>query len=287
MSAHFPVSDHCDGHRFFNPRGQVDRTLLDVLRWKFGSKAAAWESRVVISPGSIPARPQDDSVAVTWINHATFLIQARGLALITDPIYSEIAGPLGRIGPRRVHAPGIRFDDLPDLRAVLLSHDHYDHCSLADIEKLRGPHTLVIGNERVAAEIGDCMVIRPWQCVTIDRVSVKAVPAYSPNHWRHPADEGGLGFVISANMYDIYYAGDTQRIPEMADIQPDIAILPIDGDGTMNAQEAAELVETMRPRWAIPSNWGTASEGASKAEALAFKEQAEGICEVCLLPQTS
>jgi L-ascorbate metabolism protein UlaG (beta-lactamase superfamily) len=203
---------------------------------------------------------------IQWLGHGSFIIQT---------------SPLIYINPWRVARNTFHAD------VILISHDHYDHCSLADIEKLRGPHTLVIGNERVAAEIGDCMVIRPWQCTTVDRVSVKAVPAYSPDHWRHPLEEGGLGFVISVNLYDIYYAGDTQVIPEMDDIQPDIAILPIDGNGTMNVQEAVGLVEKMRPRWVIPSNWGTTSEGASRADAMAFKEQAQATSEVLLLSQTS
>jgi L-ascorbate metabolism protein UlaG (beta-lactamase superfamily) len=203
---------------------------------------------------------------IQWLGHGSFIIQT---------------SPLIYINPWRVARNAFHAD------VILISHDHYDHCSLADVDKLRGPHTLVIGNERVAAEIGDCMVIRPWQSLCIDRVGIKAVPAYSPDDWRHPLSDGGLGFIISVKLYDIYYAGDTEIIPEMADLHPDIAILPIDGRGTMNVDDAAHLVERMRPRWVIPSNWGTGttSEGSSRLDALAFKQRAGKTAEVVLLPQ--
>ena len=136
---------------------------------------------------------------IQWLGHGTFIIQGP---------------PLIYINPWRV-ARSVFHADI-----VLITHDHYDHCSLADVEKVRGPHTIAIGNEKVAKEIGDCMIIRPWQSLTIDRACIKAVPAYSPHDWRHPQSDGGLGFVISINLYDIYYAGDTQLIPEMSQIKP-------------------------------------------------------------------
>jgi len=201
---------------------------------------------------------------IQWLGHGSFIIQG---------------SPLIYINPWRIARSVFHAD------VVLVTHDHYDHCSLADIEKLRGPHTIVIGNERVASEIGDCMVVRPWQSLTIDRTCFKAVPAYSPNDWRHPQSARGLGFIISTNLYDIYYAGDTQLIPEMNRLNPDIAILPIDGNGTMTIEEATQAVQQMRPRWVIPSNWGGHGEGASRLDALAFQRQAADFAEVVLLPK--
>jgi L-ascorbate metabolism protein UlaG (beta-lactamase superfamily) len=176
---------------------------------------------------------------IQWLGHGSFFIQGP---------------PLIYINPWRVARHTFHAD------VLLISHDHYDACSLADIDKLRGTQTRVIGNEKVAAEVQGSEVLRPWQSLTIDRARINAVPAYSPNSHYHPLEDGGLGFVISVNYYDIYYAGDTQIIPEMARIRPDIAILPIDGNGTMTVSEAAEVVKQMRPRWVIPSNWGPATE---------------------------
>lgn len=203
---------------------------------------------------------------IQWLGHGSFFIQGP---------------PLIYINPWRV----ARSPQPADV--ILISHDHYDHCSLADIEKLRGPHTRVIANERAAREIEDCTVLRPWQSLTIDRACIKAVPAYSPTDWRHPQSDGGLGFVISINLYDIYYAGDTQVIPEMMGLHPDIAILPIDGHGTLSVDEAAQVVRQMRPRWVVPSNWGAASEGATWIDALAFRRQVGDDAEVIIPSQTS
>ncbi|MCF7688816.1 MAG: MBL fold metallo-hydrolase, partial [Cephaloticoccus sp.] len=121
-----PLSDHCDGLRFFNPRGHVNRTWRDVLQWRRTSRPEPWPGRIDLNPRAFPPRPPGDSVACTWINHATFLLRFAGGNVLTDPVYSECAGPFGRFGPRRVHPPGIEFGRLPKIDTVLLSHDHYD-----------------------------------------------------------------------------------------------------------------------------------------------------------------
>ena len=201
---------------------------------------------------------------IRWLGHGSFVIDGP---------------PLIYINPWRV-AKGDRPADI-----ILISHDHYDHFSTADVEKLRCPDTLIIGNERVAQEVEGCRVLRPWQSLSIDRVCIKAVPAYSPNDFRHPLTDGGLGFIISLNFYDIYYAGDTQAIPEMACIHPDIAILPIDGNGTLTVTEAAQVARQMRPRWVIPCNWGTSS-GATWLEAQMFQNEVAKESEVLLMHAT-
>lgn len=156
--------------------------------------------------------------------------------------------PLIYINPWRVVRVAFHAD------VILVSHHHYEHCSLADITKLRGPDTKVVSNDRVAKDIAGITVLRPWQSMTVERAGIKAIPAYSPDDPEHPKEDGGLGFVISLNYHDIYYAGDTKQIPEMQNLHPDIAILPIDGNGTLNVNEAVEVVRQMRPRWTIPCN---------------------------------
>lgn len=194
---------------------------------------------------------------IQWLGYGSFFIQGP---------------PLIYINPWRI----TRNTFLADV--ILVSHNHYEHCSLADIQKLRGAETRVIGNEMVAQEIEGCEMLRPWQSIKVDRAGIKAIPAYSPESWQHPLEDGGLGFVISLNLYDIYYAGDTQIIPEMNRLRPDIAILPIDGNGTLTLLEAVEVVKQMRPRWVIPSNWGPETE----ANARRFKEEVAGRAEVIM-----
>src|SRR5258707_4300420 len=112
-------SDHFNGHRFFNPSGANGQPLRMVPRL-LRTPRTRWPRRVVVEPRKPPgARPDD--VIVTFIGHASFLIQAAGVNLLTDPVYAERASPVQFAGPRRARAPGMRFDDLPPISFVLLS----------------------------------------------------------------------------------------------------------------------------------------------------------------------
>ncbi len=200
---------------------------------------------------------------IQWLGHSSFIIQGN------PQIY---------IAPWRVPKPS----NPPD--AILIGHNHYDHCSSADIEKVRGTNTQVIGNEQVADIIADTTIIRPWQSITIDRANIKAIPAYSPNDLRHPIKDNGLGFVISIDYYDIYYVGDAKIIPEMEMLHPDIILLPIDGYGRLSVDEAVQVVDMLKPRWVIPYNWGGSGEEATSIDAQTFSEKIGGRAEVLLLP---
>lgn len=203
---------------------------------------------------------------IEWLGHGSFVIQG---------------SPLIYINPWRTGRANRKAD------IILVSHEHYEHCSLADIERLRDEHTVVIASEKAAREIEPCAVLRPWQSMTVGAACIKAVPAYSPQSTLHAPEAGGLGFIISVNMYDIYYAGDTGLIPEMASIRPDIAILPIDGNGTMTPSEAAQAAALMRPRWVIPSNWGSPSSRAGRIDAHILRRELGDQAQVALLAQTS
>jgi len=198
---------------------------------------------------------------IQWLGHGSFVIQGK---------------PTIFIDPWRV----IKSDSPADV--ILVSHDHYDHCSIADINKLKNPGTKIIGNEDVAKKIEGATVIRPWQSMSFDHISIKAIPAYAPDGLQHKKDDGGLGFVISVNFYDIYYAGDTRIIPEMERISPDIVILPIDNNDTLSIDEAVKAVELLSPRWVIPSNWGSIGEGATSVDANDFKNRVGGRAQVVI-----
>lgn len=172
-----------------------------------------------------------------------------------------------------------------DADFILITDLHYAHCSPADIEKLRKPDTRIITSAAVVREhsLEDALALRPWQIAAFDRVCIKAVPAYVPAYAARPQYESGLGFVISMQFYDIYYAGKTGIIPEMEQIHPDIAILPIDGSSALNVAEAVQVTAQMRPRWVIPAHWGTSGVGASRLEAQVFASRAARYSEVVLL----
>ena len=193
---------------------------------------------------------------IEWLGHASFRING---------------SPLIYIDPWRVSKGDTNAD------IILITHDHYDHCSPADIDKLRSPTTRVITNYMASTIVEATTVLRPWQVINVGKVSIKAVPAYNSHH---PQSFDCLGYVISMDHYDIYYAGDTDFIPEMAKIRCDIAILPIGGRQTMDAVRAVEAVKCLRPRWVIPSHWGSPLEGGTLADVKVFTAGLKGLAEV-------
>lgn len=193
---------------------------------------------------------------IEWLGHASFRITG------TPTIY---------IDPWRITRP----DQPADL--ILLSHDHYDHCSPADVAKLRGEGTIVVGNAMAASVIEGVTVLRPWQSITVGRASIRTVPAYNAHH---PKEFEALGFVISLNFHDLYFAGDTDLIPEMDMIRADIAILPIGGRQTMNGSQAAQAAGRIRSRYVIPSHWGTVAEGGSLLDVRQLMGEIEAGIEV-------
>ncbi len=185
---------------------------------------------------------------IQWLGHGSFRIQGP---------------PLFYINPWRLARNAFHAD------VILISNDQYDHCSPADIDKLRGPNTLVVANQAAADLLGsDVTVLRPWQSICVSNARITAVPAYTfTNH--HPVSEGGLGFIISLDYYDIYYAGCTDLVPELDHIQADVAIVPVGaGQGTMSLDRTADFIRQMKPRWVIPSHWGSISGTQLDAQAL-------------------
>jgi L-ascorbate metabolism protein UlaG (beta-lactamase superfamily) len=174
---------------------------------------------------------------IQWLGHASFRIQGP---------------PLIYINPWRITRNAFHAD------AIIVTNDLFDHCSPADVEKLRGPETVVLASAHAADALsGDVIVLRPWQCMNIGEACITAVPAYTfTDHY--PVSKGGLGFVVSIDYYDIYYAGVTDWLPELERLRADIAIVPIDaGPGTLDQDGMETLVDVMEPEWVIPSHWGT------------------------------
>ena len=137
-----PVSTHFDGAHFFNPDGDDDglpagrtRTGFIARRILGDSSQPLWPGRVAVRPSKPAARVDGAAMRVTWIGHATVLVQADGINILTDPVWSDRAGPFG-FGPQRVAEPGVRFEDLPKIDLVLVSHNHYDHMDLVTLARL-------------------------------------------------------------------------------------------------------------------------------------------------------
>lgn len=160
----------------------------------------------------------------------------------------------------------------PQADLVLVSHDHYDHCSPEDVNRVRGPKTVVIANPSAAAKLGrDVRAIRAGEKQTIGDVTVEAVPAYNIGKRFHPKEAGGVGYIVTVGGTRFYFAGDTDLIPEMDQIRCDIALLPVSGVYVMTAEEAARAAGRIKPKVAIPMHYGAGVAG-SEADARRFRE---------------
>ncbi|HET9640932.1 MAG TPA: MBL fold metallo-hydrolase [Allosphingosinicella sp.] len=158
-----PRSDHFDGERFFNPapvRGAAVHggPARFINRFIGSDERAPWPEHVAVAATVPPRRVVGGEMLVTWIGHATVLVQTQGLNVLTDPIWSERASPFASIGPKRVRAPGVRFEDLPKIDLVLVSHNHYDHMDLPTLKRLwardRPQIVTSLGNETILRKSG-------------------------------------------------------------------------------------------------------------------------------------
>jgi L-ascorbate metabolism protein UlaG (beta-lactamase superfamily) len=198
-----------------------------------------WPARIDEPPQRPP--PLDGAIAVvTFIGHATFLIQTAAGNLLTDPMYSDRAGPFGLLGPRRVRQPAVRFDDLPPISAVLLSHNHYDHCdrpTLARLARRFDPVVITpIGNGALVKSTGLRKVeeLDWWQEATTSTLPLTLTPAHHFSA-RTPFDRNRAlwgGFTMAVANRRIYFAGDTAYAPFFREVRRrfgpiDFALLPI------------------------------------------------------------
>jgi L-ascorbate metabolism protein UlaG (beta-lactamase superfamily) len=188
-----------------------------------------------------------------WLGHDSFLLDA-------PPIIYFDPWRLGR--------------GLPVADIILVSHEHGDHCSPKDVKLVGGPNTVIVTNETAASQLsGDVRVLRPGDEVAIGEVTVKAVPAYNVSKFRspgvpfHPKSSRHNGYVVTIGGESLYFAGDTDHIPEMSGLECDIALLPVSGTYVMTAAEAAQAAQTIRPQVAVPMHYGAGVVGtASDAE---------------------
>jgi L-ascorbate metabolism protein UlaG (beta-lactamase superfamily) len=275
-----PPSEHFDGLRFRNADNvETDRNFRAFLRWKLKERPAAW-------PKSVPVRlaVPNDRVAglrATIVGHASVLVQAGGLNVITDPVWSDRASPFSFAGPRRVSEPGIAFEDLPPIDVVMLSHNHYDHMDIATLRRLNVEHNPLIvtplGNDAILRRaLPNVRVVAGdwWDRVDIGKGGeVIIVPAH---HWsaRGRADRRMAlwsGFILRTSGGCAYFAGDTGNgdgriFKEMRRRigRPDLALIPIGAYAPrwfMSAQhidpnEAVRIMEDLETVRAVGIHWG-------------------------------
>jgi L-ascorbate metabolism protein UlaG (beta-lactamase superfamily) len=231
-------TDHFDGRRFFNPDGPAVQPFTAVPRMLLEPRTP-WPQRVDDPPFRPPSLDGAGAI-VTFIGHSTFLIQTTAGNILTDPMYSERAGPLNALGPRRVRQPAVRFDDLPAIATVLLSHNHYDHCdrpTLAMLAERFDPMVVTpLGNGALLRSAGIRRVeeLDWWQRARASAMPTTLTPAHHFSA-RTPLDRNRAlwgGFVVDVGSARIYFAGDTAYASLFRDIRQrlgpiDLALLPI------------------------------------------------------------
>lgn len=152
---------------------------------------------------------------------------------------------------------------------VLITHDHYDHCSEDDISKITKKDTVIVAPKDCAGRL-KAKAVKPQDTVTIDGVTIKAVPAYNIGKQFHPRSNNWVGYLVTIDGKTIYHPGDTDAIVEMEGLKPDIAFFPVGGTYTMDAEDAAGIANKMQPGVAIPMHYGDIV--GSKKDAQRFKE---------------
>jgi L-ascorbate metabolism protein UlaG (beta-lactamase superfamily) len=205
-----------------------------------------------------------------WTGHDGFRIVAGGKTICIDPY--KLAGPARN-----------------DADIVLVSHNHFDHLSMEDLKKVVSKKTVIVAAKECADQLKplglEVKAVLPGDRTTMQGVAVEAVRAYNTNKTFHPKADNKVGFVMTLNGLRVYHAGDSDDIPEMADVKPDIALVPVSGTYVMTAEEAARAVnEKIRPRLlAIPMHY--ASIVGSEADAARFKELVKA-CPVEILQRS-
>jgi L-ascorbate metabolism protein UlaG (beta-lactamase superfamily) len=276
-----PVSDHFDGTRFFVPEHNQDKSRRDLFRMMSGDGRQTWPREV---PSPFTAKPdvRVRGLTSTLIGHASFLLQAAGLNLLIDPVYSKRASPVQFAGPARANPPGIAFDDLPPIDAVLITHSHYDHLDKLTLRALAKSHNPLficpLGVDGLLRRIGiagqGATALDWWQSTVLGELNIHAIPTY---HW----SARGLGdrrltlwcsFAIQTPSGLVYHIGDTgygrgefsrdlrERLGE-----PVLAHIPIGAyeprwfmkDAHVNPEEAVQIFQDCAATHAIGHHWGT------------------------------
>jgi L-ascorbate metabolism protein UlaG (beta-lactamase superfamily) len=180
---------------------------------------------------------------IHWLGHDSFRIDG-GVTVYIDPWKLPAGQP----------AAGL----------ILVTHDHFDHLSLPDIETIAGPDTVVVGPASVTAQVSGpaTVTLAPGESAEVAGVEVLAVPAYNVDKFRapgqpyHPREAGGVGYVVALDGVRYYHAGDTDAVPEMAGIHCEVALLPVGGKFTMTWEEAAGACALIDTEAAVPMHYG-------------------------------
>ena len=232
---------HFNGRRYFNPDAPQVRGFLAALRWKLTSRPERSPRFVAdVRPSKPPPVVPGAALLVTMINHSTLLLQQNGINILTDPLWSQRASPLAWIGPHRRRAAGVRWEDLPRIDVVLVSHNHYDHLDVPTLRRLadRGQCQFIapagVGRLLRARRIGPVHELDWGESLSLGQATIHSVPAlhFSARALFDRNRTLWCGYVIKAAERMIYFAGDTAFGDHFERVRaqfgaPWLALLPI------------------------------------------------------------
>jgi L-ascorbate metabolism protein UlaG (beta-lactamase superfamily) len=189
-------------------------------------------------------------VKIVWLRHASVLLE----------------------GSKRIYIDPWELKQSEPADLVLITHDHYDHLSAADLKKVCTAQTVVVAPEAALADLrgvpGQHQGVLPGQRLQAAGLELQTLASYNHKKKFHPQAAGNVGYLVELDGERIYHAGDTDRIPEMKDLRPDVALLPCGGTYTMDAAEAAAAAEDLGARKVIPIHWGAIIGDRGDAEKL-------------------
>lgn len=268
---------------FRNPGKHEDRDWLDVLRWKLARRAAPWPRHAADDAPRPPPPAPDRGLSATWAGHATFLLRTPTLSLLTDPVWSERIGPSRFAGVRRARPPGVAFETLPRIDAILLSHDHYDHCDLPTLRRLSRAHPEArlfcpLAHEDLAKRAG----FAPERVSCLDwwetrelapGVTLSSTPA---RHWSNRLSGKRnarlwCGWRLATPDTSLFFAGDTAWDETMFTAvrrrfgAPDLALIPIGAyaprwfmrEQHCDPEEAVLVHRALGARRSVAMHWGS------------------------------
>ena len=278
-----PKSDHFNGKKFFNKYGKMKNNFFSFLKWRFTADKGNWPDWVKNKLTTKPIkRIEDTSLVATFINHATVLIQFGNINIITDPIFSKRCSPFSWVGPQRVREPGIKFEDLPPIDVVLISHNHYDHLDIPTLQKLSKRDNPIILSGLGNGNLFEQNNLKNYKDLDWgDTLEVKGLKFHFlvAQHWSGRGLTDRLqtlwgSFLIEKGDKKVYFAGDTGYGPHFKDhgkafAPVDLALLPIGAYkprwfmkyAHMSPEDALKAHMDLKSKMSMAIHFGTFSLG--------------------------
>ena len=284
MTHAFPVSDHSDGSTFHNldAAAETHKGFFALLKWKFGPAPQEWPKELLKDAAEPQvSKPVDgDGLRITFINHATVLIQWKSINILTDPVLSEKLGPMSILNLKRYRDPGLTFENMPKIDYIFVSHNHYDHLDLPTIEKFEErdhpKYILPLGvGEYLPKSARDRIIELNWWESQKDEARGLEITLVPSQHWsRRSLTDTNKSLwgaaVFRANGRSVYFGGDTgyaghfkltyEKLGAM-----DVSLVPIGAyeprwfmkESHMNPDDAIQAHRDLHSKRSIGIHFGT------------------------------